>query len=114
MEPILFGNTNICYYCGCPFRRKRNKDNRLYPNSRTLDHVVPKSLIPEQHPVMYVCACYRCNQEKKNLILADFANKLMTNYIQDKPFGKIKKRTIPIIVQNISALMSWIYTTNFA
>lgn len=52
----------LCYYCGCltdPFR--------IGEDNATWDHIIPKSRNGANTPANKVIACFRCNQDKRNL-----------------------------------------------
>lgn len=53
---ILERDNHICYYCGKP--------------GDTIDHIIPRSKGGYSTPKNCVCACYNCNREKGNKILA--------------------------------------------
>lgn len=57
-QMVFERDDHTCHYCG----RK----------GHTIDHVVPKSKGGCSTLVNMVCACYRCNQDKKNMSYIEY------------------------------------------
>jgi 5-methylcytosine-specific restriction endonuclease McrA len=60
--------SNRCYYCNCKMVAKRG-----YPNSQTVDHVIPLDRGGRNSPDNLVIACARCNFSKNNRLPHEWA-----------------------------------------
>jgi hypothetical protein len=59
-------------YRATVFRRDRGKCVWCGDDAETVDHIIPESKGGRFHPKNLMCACFSCNQARKNLDVPDF------------------------------------------
>jgi reverse gyrase len=63
----------VCFYCGGKLMSKKTaKKHPCYALAPTKDHVQPLSRDGLDVPLNKVACCYRCNSQKKNMLIEEF------------------------------------------
>jgi hypothetical protein len=62
----------ICFYCGVETVPGGSKKGKRPPNSRSVDHMIPRSRGGSHLPHNTVTCCDKCNQEKGSLTAEEY------------------------------------------